>query len=115
MEKKHVIRYLKERRRGAYTLLVNMYAEEVTSMSVKMVLEFIKEDLEKEPGTSVQLRYFSLARAVARFKKSAAGKPGGLTTRKREFKDAHEIEDRQLRPGEFKVSQDVQSGSNKVT
>ena len=92
-----------------------MYADEVTSMSVKMVLEFIKEDLEKEPGTSVQLRYFSLARAVARFKKSAAGKPGALTPRKREFKDAHEIEDRQLRPGEFKVSQDVQSGSNKVT
>ena len=115
MEKKHVIRFLKERRRGAYTLLVKLYAEEVTSMSVKMVLEFIKEDLEKESGTSVQLRYFSLARAVARFKKSATGKPGALTTRKREFKDAHEIEDRQLRPGEFKVSQDVQSGSNKVT
>lgn len=115
MEKKHVIRFLKERRRGAYTLLVNMYAEEATSMSVKMVLEFIKEDLEKEPGASVQLRYFSLARAVARFKKSSAGKHGALTIRKREFKDAHEIEDRQLRPGEFKISQDVQSGSNKVT
>ena len=115
MEKKHVIRFLKERRRGAYTLLVNMYAEEVMSMSVKMVLDFIKEDLEKEPGTSVQLRYFSLARAVARFKKSAITRHGGLTTRKREFKDAHEIEDSQLRPGEFKVSQDVQSESNKVT
>src|SRR5258708_17336765 len=114
MEKKHVIRFLKERRRGAYTLLVNMYAEEVTSIAVKMVLDYIKEDMEKEPGTSVQLRYFSLARAVARFKKSAAGKSGVLTTRKREFKDAHEIEDGQLKPGEFKVGKDGQSGSNKV-
>ncbi len=115
MEKKHVIRFLKERRRGAYTLLVKMYAEEVASMSVKMVLDFIKEDLEKEPGTSVQLRYFSLARAVARFKKVGTGKPGALTTRKREFKDAHETEAGQLTPGKFKVRQDVQSKSNKAT
>ena len=115
MEKKHVIRFLKERRRGAYTLLVKMYAEEVTSMSVKMVLDYIKEDLEKEPGTSVQLRYFSLARAVARFKKGVTGKLGALTTRKLEFKDAHETEDGQLAPGKFKVRQDVQSKSNKAT
>ena len=103
MEKKHVIRFLKERRRGSYTLLVKMYAEEVASMSVKMALEFIREDLEKESGTSVELHYFSLARAFSRSKKKAAGQCGAETKRKRKFKDANEIEDSQLGPGKFKL------------
>jgi len=45
MEKKHVVRFLQEKRRGSYTLLVKMYAEEIAAMSVKMALELIREDL----------------------------------------------------------------------
>jgi hypothetical protein len=115
MEKKHVIRFLNEKRRGCYTMLVAMYADLFPSMSIRMALTVIKEDLEKEPGTSVELHYFSLARAISRFKKKGGMKPGAETEKKWEFKDANEIKNRQLSPGMFtanankvKQSQDVQ-------
>jgi len=99
MEKKHIIRFLNDGRRGAYTWLVEMYAHWVTSMSVTAAMELIKEDLAKESGTTVELHYFSLARAVARFKKKTG------VNKKLEFKDTYEISDRQSVPGKFKVEQ----------
>jgi hypothetical protein len=102
MEKKTIARFLNEKRRGAYTLLVEMYTRVVTEMPITLALTEIKEDLEKASGTNVELHYFSLARAISRFKKNAHTKPGALTTRKREFKDAHELEEGQLSPGKFK-------------
>jgi hypothetical protein len=104
MEKKHIIRFLKEGKRGSYTLLVQMYADVVTSMSIRMALELIKEDLEKESGETVEIHYFSLARAISRLKKKNILKPGALTAREREFKDAHEIQQGQLSPGNFDSS-----------
>ncbi len=101
MEKRHIIRFLKERKRGSYTLLVKMYADAVASMSVTMAMELIREDLEKETGVSVQLHYFSLVKAFSRFKKKE-GKGTGGTDRTWDFKDANQIKDGQLSPGRFK-------------
>ena len=103
MEKKHIIRFLKERKRGAYTLLVEMYDGVVTEMPITMALTVIQEDLEKESGASVELHYFSLARAIARLKKNATKRSGTLAARKLEFKDDHEIKDSQSNPGKFKL------------
>lgn len=103
MEKKTIIRFLNEKKRGAYTLLVEMYADVVTEMPITLALTVIKEDLEKETGAPAELHYFSLAKAIARLKNRATTKSGVLTTRKREFKDVHEIEDSQLGPGKFKI------------
>lgn len=99
MNKKHIIRFLKERKRGSYTLLVRMYADLVSSMSIRMALDLIKEDLWKESGESVELHYFSLARAISRFKKKSGVPPAS----KVEFLDAHQIKEGQSSIGRFKV------------
>jgi hypothetical protein len=102
MEKKHIIKILNGRKRGAYRLLVEMYAEEITTMPMTIALEIIGEDLTKESGEQVDLNYNSLARAVARSKKkSKAKREAGM--RKREFKDANELTDHQTAPGKFKL------------
>lgn len=101
MEKKHIIRFLKERKRGVYTLMVEMYSDVATSMAVTMALEIIKEDLEKETGAIVELNYFSLAQAISKYKKEKAILK---TEKKWSFRDAHEIKENQLAPGKFKIS-----------
>lgn len=73
-------------------------------MSVTAAMELIREDLAKESGATIELHYFSLARAVARFKKTGLNSKGG-TTRKFEFRDANEIRDGQLSPGKFKLGE----------
>lgn len=103
MEKKHIIKFLKLRKRGVYTLIVELYADVITSMAVTMALEVIAEDLEKESSEKVELNYFSLAQAVAKFKKKVQTKPG--TKRRPEFKDAHELIEKQLPPGNFTLEQ----------
>lgn len=47
MKKKHVLAFLKSRKRGVYTMLAEMYADVVTSMAITMAIEVIKEDLER--------------------------------------------------------------------
>jgi len=101
MEKKHIIRFLKEKKRGVYTLVVEMYADVITSMAVTMALEIIKEDLEKESGGVVEIKYFSLAQAISKFKKRASSGHG--VKRKWEFKDANEMKENQSAPGKFKI------------
>jgi 3-oxoacyl-[acyl-carrier-protein] synthase III len=103
MEKKHIIRFLNEKKRGAYTLMVEMYANVISSMAVTMALELIKEDLEKDSGEAVELHYFSLARAINRFKKKTNTKLEAATEREWKFRDAHEIKEGQSSPGKFKV------------
>lgn len=66
MDKKYIVRFLKERKRGVYTLIVNMYVDVVTNMPVTMALQVIKDDLQKETGDSLELNYFSLAKAVSK-------------------------------------------------
>ncbi len=103
MEKKHIIRFLKHKKRGVYKLIVEMYADVITSMAVTMALDIIREDLQKESGESVQLNYFSLAQAAAKFKKSAHLKE--TVKEKWTFKDSHEIKEPQIVPGRFKLDQ----------
>jgi hypothetical protein len=103
MEKRHIIRFLKEGKRGAYTLLVKMYADEVLSMGTSLALEIIKEDLQQQAGEQVNLNYTSLAHAIARFKKTNKEDRSNGQPRKWVFKDAHETPDRQLAPGRFKL------------
>ena len=102
MEKKHIIKFLNEKKRGVYSLLVEMYSDVITSMAVTMALELIKEDLENESGGKVELNYFSLAQAAAKFKKKATSKPQ-TGSRRLEFKDANELTNHQTVPGKFKI------------
>lgn len=108
MDKKRLIRFLKQGTRGAYTLLAKLYADELASMSVKMALEVIREDLEKEANESFNLNYFSLAKAVSRSRKKVTGPGSAETIQKWKFKDANEIKEGQLSPGKFKLGRDVQ-------
>ena len=104
MEKKHIIRFLKERKRGVYTLMVEMYSDVATSMAVTMALEIIKEDLEKESGVLVELNYFSLAQAIAKYKKVKAISKSEAASRKWPFKDSHELKENETKPGSFKIN-----------
>ena len=97
MEKKHIIKFLNPRKRGVYALLVEMYADVINSMAINMALEIIREDLEQESGEKIELNYYSFAQAVARSKKKAKARE----SRKPEFKDAHELRDKQKPPGSF--------------
>lgn len=103
MEKKHIIRFLNSKKRGVYALIVEMYADVVTSMAVTMAQDVITEDLEKDSGEKVELNYFSLAQAVAKYKRKIKAKPEGK--RKPEFKDANELRNKQLPPGGFTLTQ----------
>ena len=102
MEKKQIVKFLKAKKRGVYTLLVEMYSDVISSMATTMALDIIRGDLENESGEKVELNYFSLAQAVAKFKKKAKAK---TKMRKPEFKDAHELSDMQRRPGTFTLNQ----------
>ena len=83
-------------------MLVEMYADIITSMATTMALEIIRADLEKDSEEKVKINYYSLVQAVAKFKKKARAKPG---SRKPEFKDAHELNDKQKSPGTFTLNQ----------
>ncbi len=95
-----MIQFLKQKRKGVYTMLVQEYAEMIASMPIVMALEIIREDLQKDSGESIELNYFSLARAIARFKKK---NPLPVIPRKLQFKDANEIDNTQSGSGRFKL------------
>jgi len=102
MEKKLVIQFLKEGTRGVYPLLVKLYAEKINSVGPMMALKIIQADLEKEAGETVAINYNSLAHAMKKKKgKSEERKPGIIE--EFEFLDAHEIKERQLGAGRFKL------------
>lgn len=102
MEKKHIIRFLKEKKRGVYTLIVNSYSEVISSMGATMALELIKEDLERESGEEVEINYFSLKQAISKSKLSLV-KHHNIEKPKWEFKDANELKSDQSIPGKFKL------------
>src|SRR5689334_7328075 len=115
MEKQHIIRFFTARKRGRYSLLVKFYADIIASMPVTMAMELIKEDLEKESDTKVNLNYYSLAKAISRFKCKTGTRPTAETSQKRVFKDQHEIKNVQKRGGYFNAGgdkvKDVQGSS----
>lgn len=104
MEKKYIIEFLKERKRGVYDLIVNTYMDVISNMAITMALKIIKDDLEKEAGTTVELNYFSLAKAVSKLEKKETKHSTAAVTRKWEFKDAHEMKESQTAPGRFKLN-----------
>lgn len=102
MEKKHIIKFLKLRKRGVYPLIVELYADVIASMAVTMALDVITEDLENVSGETVKLNYYSLAQAVAKFKKDNEASHQAKKGANR-FKNANELEEKQTKPGVFKV------------
>lgn len=105
MDKKYILQFLKQRKRGVYTLIVNTYVDVISAMGVTMALQVIKDDLEKETGIQVELNYFSLAKAVSKLEKSVSNRSTTVVTRKWEFKDSSEMKDSQSTPGKFKLDQ----------
>lgn len=105
MDKRYIIQFLKEKKRGVYTLIVNTYVDVISTMGVTMAQRVIKDDLEKEAGTAVELNYFSLAKAISKFEKKIGNRSTTVVTRKWDFKDAHEMNDKGLAPGKFKLKQ----------
>ncbi|MBL0741069.1 hypothetical protein [Chryseolinea lacunae] len=103
MEKKLIVRFLKEKRRGAYTLVVEEYAPLIFAMSHAMALVIIQEDLAKESGVPVALNYFSLVRAIATYKKKNPQPATRVVKLKHEFKDAHELKEGQPEPIVFNL------------
>jgi hypothetical protein len=102
MKKKHVLAFLKSRKRGVYTMLAEMYADVVTSMAITMAIEVIKEDLEKELGETVELHYHSLSQAVLRLKRKGILK-ATVSPIKIDFKNANELPQSKNKAGSFTV------------
>ena len=108
MEKKLIIRFLKQRKRGVYNAITDAYAGVIASMSITMALEIIREDLEKDAEEEVVLNYSSLAHAIKKYKCKAKAKSNVTSEAKMDkwdFLDAHEISEKHLAPGRFKLPQ----------
>ncbi len=110
MDKSHIAKFLKNRRRGIYKVIVEQYADDIIGIGVNLALELIKEDLEKD-GEKIELNYFSLAQAISKFKRVnpeiKLKNSNYINTKKREkyvFKDAHELTtDHEKKPGSFRL------------
>jgi len=105
MEKALIVRFIRERQRGVYSVLVSHYADVIDSCAVTMALKLIEEDLEKETGQKTKLNYFSLNSAI-----NKARKPSGNSnvaekqSKKFVFKDEHEQKSTTKdSPGRFKL------------
>jgi hypothetical protein len=103
MDKKLIVKFLKAKKRGVYTVIVECYSEVIQSMNATMSLDVIKEDLERESGESVELKYFSLVQAIAKFKNKNPTTATSTNKKKWEFKDSSELSSSQETPGKFKL------------
>ncbi|RAV99664.1 hypothetical protein [Pseudochryseolinea flava] len=105
MDKKLIIRFLKEKRRGAYNLLVELYGSQILPLSKTMAVTIIEEDLQQECGATIKLSYFSLARAISRYRKKNPTLAPRVTNPPSIFKDAHELKEGQTSPIMINVPQ----------
>lgn len=110
MEKVLLIRFLRDRHRGIYATLVAEYSSIVNSCHVSILKRAIEIDLEKYTDGAVQLNYFSLAKAVKKFKKNTrceVRKEKPVLDKdyySHEFKDAYELDEAgSVKPGSFKL------------
>lgn len=101
MDKKHIVRFLKAKKRGIYSVIVEIYSDKISNTGAAMALELIKEDLENDTGEKVDLNYFSLAQAMSKFRGSVS-KQATETKKKWDFKDSHELKNDET-PGKFKL------------
>lgn len=110
MEKKLIVKFVKEKRKGVYNAIVDVYANVLFgSFSVTLLKNLIELDLERFTGERITLNYDSLVKAIRRqssgksrpqlhktFQSPAAGKY--------DFKDSHESnETKSTKPGGFKI------------
>ena len=110
MEKALIVKFVKEKHRGIYDAVVDEYSSIIEGWHVSLLRNVIEIDLERHTGEKVKLNYFSLAKAVKKFKKN---KP--LAYRKEitsspkaksryDFKDAHELDEKKsTKPGSFEL------------
>lgn len=101
MDKTHIVRFLKEKKRGVYTLIVQLYSETILSMATTMALTIIQEDLTKISNEPVELNYFSLHQAIVKYKKNVSG--GQPVKKSWRFEDDHESKPIIPKPGTFKI------------
>lgn len=101
MDKIHIVRFLKAKKRGIYSVIVDSYSDKISNTGAAMALELIREDLENETGEKVELNYFSLAQAISK-SRSSAPKSGTDAKKKWDFKDSHELK-KEESPGKFKL------------
>ena len=102
MDKKLIVKFLKSKRRGVYTLIVETYADVIQSMNGTMALDVIKEDLERESGEIVEIKYFSLAQAISKYKAKGLN-PKSKPDKKWNFTDSNELNQSPSAPGKFKL------------
>jgi hypothetical protein len=112
MDKNDIVKFLTNKRRGIYSVIVAQYVDEISGIGVNLALELIEEDLEKSTGQKISLNYFSLAQAISKIRKSeksisptAQSKNiKAKSSKKYAFKDAHESSpDIEMKAGSFKI------------
>lgn len=102
MDKKQLVGFLKQRKRGVYALLTEVYADVLsTPMSTPMALEVIRQDLQNASTDPIELNYFSLLKAIKKAKKTGSIVQSEKAKVKWDFKDAHELQSTQKLPGSF--------------
>ena len=68
MKKTLIVKYVKEKHRGAYDAIVAEYSSIIPGWTIGLLKSVIQIDLERHTGEKVKLNFFSLAKAVKKFK-----------------------------------------------
>ena len=68
MKKTRIVKILKEKHRGAYDAIVREYSLIITGWRINLLQRIIEIDLERHTGEKVKLNFFSLSKAVKKFK-----------------------------------------------
>ena len=108
MKKNLIVQFLKEKNKNVYDAIVDEYATLIPGWRINLLKRVIEVDLEKHTGEQTKLNYFSLSKAVKKFKKRFPNIERRTLSippakAKYEFKDAHELEEETRVPGSFKL------------
>jgi len=103
MEKKQLVGFVNQKKKGIYNVLVEIYAEVLSaSLSTPMALEIIRQDLQSASSDPVELNLSSLLKAITKAKKKGILKME-KPKKKWDFKDAYELKEEQRPAGSFTV------------
>lgn len=108
MRKNLIVQFLKEKNKNVYDAIVNEYATIILGWKINLLKRVIEVDLQRHTGEEVKLNYFSLCKAVKKFKRKFPTiekkiQSAPLANSRYEFKDAHELEKETSAPGSFKL------------
>ena len=108
MKKNLIVQFLKEKNRNVYDAIADEYATIILGWKINLLKRVIEVDLQRHTGEEVKLNYFSLCKAVKKFKRKFPGSEKKIQTTplansKYDFKDAHELEEEAVIPGSFKL------------